>query len=235
MLKFKWHILFLFFALLLLHACKGDDDFISENPSENSLGSCDMNLGDFNLLDDSFSASTYNGKNTVVFENEHGEIAEFVVSEKNILNQDGLFYDYNVMTDGDTLAYCYTEQRKQFILTCESLDLEFEVNIEVKPYFADLQKMQVADVLNIFYTDNTVEPARFVLIFRKTLDIRSYPVPLYTNNSVFETLDFLGTNFNAVEKTNYNSPSLTLHFNETEGIIAFENNTLGLWVFSHKK
>ena len=218
-----------------MHSCKGDDDFINGNTYENSLGTCDVELGDFNLLESSLNSAPYNEKSSVYFENKLGEQKEFIISEKSNLNFDGLFFDYNVMSDGDTVAYCYTVQRKSFLITNEELNLEFEINIEARPYFADIEQMQSADVINIFYTDQNAEPARYVMIFRKTLDQRTYPVPLYTNNSIFETMDILGKSFKTVEVTNYNSPSLVLYYNPEVGIVSFENTALGAWRFSQFK
>ena len=233
MMKDVFHILIIFICILLLFDCKGDDDFISENMNENSLGNCDVDLGDFNLLPASLEASPYSGKNAVFFENNLGELIEFKITEKNILNLDGLFIDYNVEVDGDTVSYCYTVQRKAFTLTSEEPILEFDLFLEARPYFANIVEMQSADVLNLFYTNLAAEPERYVMIFRKNLAQRNYPVPLYTNNTTFESMKFLGKTFQIVEKTNYNTPSLLLYYNTDVGIVSFENDFYGNWIFSH--
>lgn len=232
MLNIKYFLIFIFTTGLILHSCKGDDDFVTEDAYENSLGTCDEDLGDFNMLPESLNITPYQDKSKIIFENATGEKKEFNILEKNPLNIDGLFLDYNVFMDGDTVGYCFTTQRKQFIISNLELDIQFEINIETRPYYASLEDKLMADVINIFYTDKTVSPERYVLIFRKNIDKRNYPVDLYTNNTVLENKEFLSQSFNAVEFTNYNSPNLHLYFNQTEGIVAFENAHFGLWRFS---
>lgn len=230
----KQTIVYLFWlcSFFMLMACTDDDMLIEPDGSSNSVGSCDENIGVFSMLETSLEAVPYAGENkSLVFQNEVGTQEVFTIVERPMREIDGLFFDYNVYEDGDTVIYCYAVERKQYFVSNENLDLEFEINIEVRPYFPALKDKLAADIINIFYTNNQISPGLFTLIFRKNLENRNYPSNLYTNNIVKPDCRFLDAEFKNVERTAFNDPSLTLYFTESEGIVAFENDLFGLWRF----
>ncbi len=230
--KHTFVYLFWLCSLFVLISCKDDEMVVLPSGPFNSLGVCDEDVGAFNLLDSSLSFLPYqSGNSEVVFQNEAGERESFSIVEKTSRNIDGIFYDYSVYEDGDTISYCYTIQRKQYIISCDDLDLEFEINIEVRPYYPELKEALLADIVNIFYTNKQTSPALYTMIFRKNIDSRNYPSQLYANNIMKADRTFLNADFKNVEYTAFNNPSLKLFFNKKEGIVAFENDLFGLWRF----
>jgi len=217
-------------SFIVLFGCKDDDILVEPTGPQNSLGSCTESIPDFTMLETSYESLPYfDGGSEVVFQNEAGEQKSFSLIERSMRTIDGIFYDYNVYEDGDTVSYCYSVERKQFVISNEELDLEFEVNVEVRPYYPSLKQELVADIINIFYTNNEISPSLFTMIFRKNIDNRTYPNQLYANNVMKLDRSFLGKEFKNVEHTAFNNPSLILYFNKTEGIVAFNNDLFGLW------
>ena len=230
--KLKFVYLFCLTSFIVLSACKDDDVMVEPSGPSNSLGACTEVISDFTMLETSLESIPYtDGNIAVIFQNEAGVQKSFSIDEKSMRQIDGIFYDYNVYEDGDTISYCYTVERKQFIIANEEMDLEFEMNIEVRPYYPTLKEGYVADIVNIFYTNNQISPSLYTMIFRKNLDNRNYPNQLYSNNVMKADRSFLGKEFKNVEHTAFNNPSLRLYFNSIEGIVAFENDLFGLWRF----
>jgi len=219
-------------SFLVLFGCKDDDILVDPIGPQNSLGSCTEEIPNFTMLESSYEYIPYfHGGSEVIFQNETGEQKKFSIKVKDMRVIDGIFYDYNVYEDGDTISYCYSVERKQFVISNEALDLEFEINVEVRPYFPALKEQLAADIINIFYTNNQISPSLYTMIFRKSIDNRNYPNQLYTNNIMKMDMSFLGKEFKNVEHTVFNNPSLTLYFNNKEGIVAFENDLFGLYRF----
>jgi len=105
---------------------------------------------------------------------------------------------------------------------------------EPKAYFADLEYAQYADVRKVYY-NNTNEPKiDRRIVFRKVLDMNTYPPPLYETTQTIESQFFIDSEFKNIELTRFNSPIITLYYNDQIGIVAFVDELDVLWQFHSK-
>jgi len=210
----------------IIVSCK-DDDGMQKIDLGNSSGSCDMELEDFNLTAENNVLISYDGISEVTYYNEAGIERTYKVTSESSTITEGIF------AANDSLNLCYAVES----ITTKLLSndgIEYTIVVESKPYFADLQSTLAADVLKIFYNDTTNEDIDRRLIFRKILDIKNYPPPLYETTILIESQYFIDEEFKLVEYTAFNSPIVKLFFNDVVGIVAYEDEGGVLWQFSEK-
>ena len=209
-----------------MSACKNDD--FSDDTLGGGKENCDVVLGGFTIATNSRSANITEEFSEIVFINALGIEQVFSIGESEYLNDEATF------TDGDSTIFCY--QVESFTTKIRSeLGHEFSIVTESKPYFPEVEQMYNADVLKIFYDDirNTKIDRR--LVFRKVLNIKDYPAPLYETTQNIGEKFFINTEFQNVEVTNFVSPLVILYYNDITGILGYLDEEQELWQFKEKR
>ncbi len=194
-----------------------DDDSIGR-----SLGDCDVTLDDFTIESSSRSKGTIEEFSAIVFINKLGIEKTYLVGNEIFLNDEATF------TQGDSLEFCYNVE--SYSTTIRSEDgFEFDIVMESKPYFPEIAVSYAADVLKVFYNDtNNTEVSRR-LVFRKVIDIKDYPAPLYETTMTVGEKFFINNEFQNVETTEFVSPIISLYYNESMGVIGYMDEESELW------
>ena len=154
----------------------------------NTLGpnsnTCDVQLGEFSIAPESRNSNSLVGITELRYINELGDIKTFSVSETSPSTDEFTFIE------NDTIEYCYSIESFSNSMISED-GLEFIMTMESKPYYPEISAKLSADVLKIHYndTDNTGVERR--LVFRKVIDIKEYPAPLYTTTTTVKEKFFL--------------------------------------------
>lgn len=226
MTQHTFYILFFSLIFLGITSCK-DDDF-----GDNNIGGgkdvCDVELGNFSLAQDSRSSSAVEEFSELVFINELGEEKIFSIGETELLNDEATF------TEGDSITFCYAIE--SFTTTLSADDgLEFDVVTESKPYYPDVESKYNADVLKVFYNNTRNMKVERRLVFRKVIDIKDYPAPLYTNTVTIDEKFFIDDAFKNVEVTQFNSPIVMLYYHDSFGVIAYEDEDAMLWQLKERR
>lgn len=219
-------LLYLTLTVYVTSSCNNEDD-IGPFSLGNTKGTCDVEAKVFDLNSENLNLHFYDGFTQITFTNEAGLEKKFDINDQALITEDGLF------TSNDTLVYCYEIESKSTQLSSDD-GLEFTILTESKPYFADFISLQSADVRKIFYEDTSNEKVDRRMVFRKVLDFKDYPPPLYETTVSISSQFFIDREFRDVEITNFNTPIVVLYYNDELGILAYrdENNTL--WQFTSK-
>ena len=214
------YTLLLAFVVICLTSCQDDD--LGINNLGDGQRNCDIILDDFSIAPDSRSSSVIGNVSELVFINERGEETVFAVGEPEFISEEGTFMD------GDSITFCLNIESFTTNLVSNN-GLEFTVIVESKPYYPEIKTMPSADVLKVFYNDAANIKNDRRLVFRKVLDIKDYPAPLYTTTSTTDEIFFIDTEFQNVEFTAFNSPIIKMYYNDNMGIVAYEDEQTVLW------
>jgi len=215
------------FSFCLVFACQGSDENIVDGPPRNSAGICDVKVEDFILNHGSADLLPYNLFNEVQFRNEEGEILIFSISSPIESRFEGIFQA------SDSLDICYaTESSETKLISTDGIELTFLT--EPKAYYADLMSSQHADVLKVYYNNTNDTNTDRRIVFRKVIDMHSYPPPLYQTTTVIDSHYFIDKEFKNIELTQFNTPIIKLYYNDETGIVAFIDEHGILWQFDNK-
>lgn len=216
----------LFFSIILLSLFSCQDD---ESSSENSnLGACDVQLEDFALNIANRSLIYFENYTKIYFQNERGEELEFFFEGTEFRSEENNF------VSADSLNYCFNVESTTSTLTASN-GIELTIVSESKPYYPEIEGGYYADVLKVFYNDTNNTEIDRRLVFRKILDIKDYPAPLYETTTEIGEKVILGIEFEDVEFTEFNSPIIKLYFNDDDGILGFEDEQSMTWELRGKQ
>jgi len=207
-------------------SCKGDDSVIPIKLGNNA-GNCDKVLDDYTLDAESKINSAYHTSSVVTYFNEAGAEKSYSINNERPQIEDFVF------TENDTIKYCYRIESVTTKLLSDD-GLEYTLVSESKPYFANLQSMQEANVLKVFYEDTKNDTINRRLVFRKILHINTYPPPLYETTTLLDSQYFIDMEFKSVEFTKFNSPIIKVFYNDKIGVVAYEDEAGILWQFKEK-
>ena len=213
---------------MLLNISSCNDDGISDISLGGEKENCDVLLGDFTINPASRSTDTVGEFSEIVFKNELGEEKIFTIGDTEFLNEDASFIE------GDTTIYCYNIESYTTKLRTEE-GIELDMVTEAKPYYPDVESKYNADVLKVFYNDTRNTKIERRLVFRKVLDLKDYPAPLYTSTATTDEMFFIDNTYTNVEVTEFNTPIIRLYYNAILGIIAFEDEQSMLWELKEKR
>jgi hypothetical protein len=206
----------LIFISSLVIACDGGDDNIVDNRPSNSAGFCDVKLKDFSLDNSNTTLRAYDMLNQVSFINEDGQTLVFTIGPSIKSRFEGIF-EVN-----DTFNICYAKESIETKLTTtDGIEITFQA--EPKAYFAELEDALYADVAN-----------ERRIVFRKVLNMNSYPPPLYQTTQNIGSQFFIDREFENIELTRFNTPIIVLYYNTEIGIVAFIDESGVLWQFDSK-
>ncbi len=218
----------LFFLLLgTICACNGSDDNMVDPKLSNSAGTCDIKLKDFRLSPENRIFNSYADFTSATFINASGEEMTFDIG---IISDD---YFQGIFEENDSLHYCYSIESVETTLTHES-GIEFTLLNIPKAYFADLSDSQYAEVLKLYYNNTNDEAFGRRIVFRKVLDMKDYPPPLYETTVSISSRDFINREFKNIEITNFNSPVVIVYYNDELGIVAFVDEDKTMWQLDSK-
>lgn len=209
-----------------LASCK-DNEF-GDDTTNRMRGDCDVVLDDFAIEPASRSKGSIEQFSEIVFLNALGIEKTYAVGNEIFLSDEATF------TQGDSLDFCYNVE--SYTTTIKSEDgFEFDFVMESKPYFPELEAAYAADVLKVFYNDSNNTDVSRRLVFRKIIDIKDYPAPLYeTTISVGEKF-FINNEFQNVETTEFVSPIVTLYYNDNMGIVGYMDEESELWQLKERR
>jgi hypothetical protein len=217
----------LIFILSLVIACDGGDDNIVDNRPSNSAGFCDVKLKDFSLDNSNTTLRAYDMLNQVSFINEDGQTLVFTIGPSIKSRFEGIF-EVN-----DTFNICYAKESIETKLkTTDGIEITFQA--EPKAYFAELEDALYADVMKIYYNDTNDVANERRIVFRKVLNMNSYPPPLYQTTQNIGSQFFIDREFENIELTQFNTPIIVLYYNTEIGIVAFIDESGVLWQFDSK-
>ncbi len=209
-----------------MSACKNDD--FSDDAVGGSKENCDVILEGFTIAPNSRSVNTLEEYSEIVFMNALGIELVFSIGESEYLNDEATF------TRGDSTIFCY--QVESFTTKIRSeVGYEFTIIKESKPYFPEVDQMYNADVLKIFYEDTRNTKIDRRLVFRKVIDIKDYPAPLYETTRNIGEKFFINKEFQNVELTEFVSPIVTLYYNDSMGILGYTDEEQELWQLKEKR
>ena len=194
------------------------------------MNRCDVEIGDYFLLPENLDILPYENKFKVIFTDSLLNHVTFQVSFANTYVSDAIMYKYNVHTQGDTVKYCYSSQRKTFNLRNDSLGISFSNTVYASPYYSDPESGFIADLMDVYYSDLHDNLLTAYGVFSKMLNQRTFPYAFGENEKHTE-ISFHGKTFVNVEKSNSFEPKILVYYNFTEGIVAFTDKTEKLWRF----
>jgi len=209
---------------VLLYSCQ-DDESSSRNTS---IDACDVQLEDFTLNIGNRSLIYFENYTKIYFQNEGREELEFIFEGPDFRSEENNFIS------ADSLNYCFNVESTISTLTASN-GIELTVVSESKPYYPEIEGGYYADVLKVFYNDTNNTEIERRLVFRKVLDIKDYPAPLYETTTLVGEKIILGMEFENVEFTEFNSPIIKLYFNDEEGILGFEDEQSTTWELKDKQ
>jgi len=221
------HTTILLLAACLIFSCKGGDDNIVDPRPQNSAGVCDLKIEDFVLSNEDTNLLAYDTFDKVTFKNEEGETLVFSVNDPVESIFEGIF------GANDSLDICYaTEYSETKLTSSEGIEITFLT--EPKAYFADLESALFADVMKVYYNNINDMGNDRRIVFRKVIDLNSYPPPLYETTTTIGSQYFIDKEFKNIEYTKFNSPIIELYFNDMIGVVAFIDELGVLWQFQSK-
>lgn len=208
------NILLILFGCLLFIGCDKEDESASI-----------VNIGKFNLLQESIDAIPYVKKNQIVFIDENQNETKFIIHENETTTSNGArIYRYDVIEPGDTIRYNYTKEIKSFSAINDSLGITFEFSLEAQPFEPDPESKAIADVLRISYI---VSPIIKSLLLSHEIDTRTYPESF--NNPPLDQKDILGETFFNVIESDFGTAQTKIDFNVEFGILSFLDKADKLW------
>ncbi len=214
-------------AVCMVLACNNSDDTVVDSRPKNSAGFCDLKIDDFVLGNQSTNLSAYDSFSEVIFKNQEGSTMIFTVGASVESRFEGIF-EVN-----DTLNICYSTESVETKLTSPG-GIEITFLTEPKAYFADLQDALYADVIKIYYNNKKDESIDRRIVFRKVLEMNSYPPPLYETTTTIGSQFFIDKEFKNIELTQFNTPIIQLYYHDTIGVVAFVDEQGVLWQFETK-
>lgn len=221
-----YYIFLISLVIISLSSCNGsgfDDDTLAKGS-----GNCDVVLGEFSLGPNSRASETIEEFSELIFVNETGEEKRFSIGDSEFLNDEATF------TEGDSVTFCYSIESYAIDITSEE-GLEFILVMESKPYYPDVESKFNADVLKIFYNDTRNTDVDRRLVFRKVVDIKDYPAPLYSTTVSIGDKFFIDSEFQNVELTEFVSPIVKMYYNDSMGILAYEDEASTLWQLKERR
>ena len=222
------HILNTLFILAILCSIAScNDDNFDDTINTNSGVDCDIVLDDFTLSNINTSFSFINNFSNVTFESKELQEVIFSSGAPQLISEDLNFVSL------DSLNYCFNLESSTSKLISEN-GIEFTIVSESRPYYPEVEENYAADVLKIFYNDTNNPDTARRLVFRKVLDLKNHPAPLYSTTILLGKKLIIDREFDNVEFTDFNDPIIKLYFNDEFGIIGFEDESSTLWKFKEK-
>ncbi len=228
-------ILFSLLSLLLFLSCGSDDEEILIIKETTSI----VDIGEYNLLDESLKAMPYFGGKDILFVDSIGNELEVTVTEFDIFtySSPNYLYKYDVYEEGDTVKYAYTSQSMNFSFEAPSLEIKMNLSLMARPYYSDPESRAIADVINIFcvYPEPVMDTVNNLVIsaaqvFYHLVNQRTWPNALSTFQFE-EELVLLGRSFKDVYSNQITETKSKVYYNYELGILSFEDHTGKTWRF----
>lgn len=222
-LHFRLFFINLIISVVIFNtSCNKEDVKAPENdPSK-------IDLGQFDLLPESFDAIPYQNKTEIIFIDSFQTETTFKLEEFDLFYVERNLYRYNVFELGDTIIYKHRGQKKLFYADNGALGMRFTIGLKAEPYDQDPSIGAVADILKIGWIDlNNLDDG--VTIFIHEVNIRTFPES--TNDDPIEEKEFIDKLFYNVFTDNFPSPKSDVYYNFEFGIVAFTDKTGKLWRF----
>lgn len=224
-MMYKQTLTFTLLAILLvsLFSCEKETPI----PPNNGTAGNPIDIGTYSLQEESLAKLPYLNKTQVTFIDSLGNKAVFDIIEQDLFESTGgVLFKYDVIEEGDTVRYAYSNQIKRFRINNDSLNLNFDLALEARPYYPDPEQNYIADVLTIFCKDPNNSLIGTQVFYHET-DSRTWPTSW--NATAIPEIDFLGRAFLDVYYNDYIDAKSALYFNYEEGIVSFTDIDGRLW------
>lgn len=208
---------------LLYTACNKDDSGFDPNASLYSI----VDIGDFELLQESIDQMPYQGKDSVTFVDRDQKRLVFKIRETFIDGTNVSIEAFNVNVPRDTVVYRYGSQSKIIYLTNDSLGLRFSLHLSAESLDYDLNNPTVVDRLLGWVYFNGASLGKNILTH--VTNQRDYVGNL--NPGVYEDIELFGREFKDVYHNRFSNPASFVRFNYEFGIISFTDEENTVWVY----
>ena len=123
------------------------DEIIVVPEEEEEIKVDPIEIGDYFLLPESIEQLPYLEKEFVTFVDSFGNEVVFEIEEKELeLRGPATLFRYDVYEEGDVIEYNFRNQRKEIILSNESLNLTFKIVLRAYPFYGDPESLAIADI-----------------------------------------------------------------------------------------
>ena len=217
-------IFFIALSILFLGACKEDpEEVLPDFPWD-----CDYNIGTYEILPSSYAKIPYEGKQGVVFQDSLENEVTFTLQEFLDLHQESNILKHEPNDESIEIYYCYYKDSKSYQLFNDSLEFSISMKLSANPYYNAPLKGYIADQLSVTIIKIT-EQDIFYTSISKTIDQRTFPE--INENAVLPVYECFGREFLEVEHQKLTFTQPNIHFNLTEGIVSFMDETGKKWRF----
>ncbi|MFK8058108.1 MAG: hypothetical protein AB8F78_18415 [Saprospiraceae bacterium] len=186
-----------------------------------------VEVGDFELLQESIDQLPYQGKDSVTFVDRDENRLTFQIRESfNPSTQVSTEY-FNVDFPRDTVIYTYGSQSKDFYLSNDSLNLRFYIDLSVYVYDVQSENLEICDHLEVWfkYDDNRLRTQ----VLRDVTNERTLLESWWQVE--YEDIELLGRGFEDVFYSRFSNPVSFVRFNYELGIISFTDLDNKMWVY----
>jgi hypothetical protein len=195
-----------------------------------------ITIGEFQLENSSkeFMVQACNNEGDIIkYENEIGEVIEFEVTKNRYTTVTSVYGTTDTCENdtSKTVGYCMRKELIQLVLKSTSPELELTIEIETAPDWLVVEVGPVGDFLKISRRKsfNSLSTEFKAVITKRTLSYDNSPFQEF-----FETIEILGEEYENVISNDINfdltnTPKFKYFYNNTIGLIAFQDENKITW------
>lgn len=216
-------IIYYFIFVFLISSCNTDGLNCPDN----------VNLGEYELIEESKLFLPYENFNEIIFENVTGNELNFEIIEAESWNGDGSISKTcsEISEPFAQVNYQYNSEFKSAKIVQDSLDIYFYILLSAIPYRIEPESGKVADIVRVSLKSPIDSEGGTILLQFKAAE-RSYPSDFY-DAQIIESVELNNREFKNVyfNETEYNGKIYKTYFNKEFGLIGITDQEGNLWRF----